>query len=60
MATPVKPMLPIGPTECGGPNQPPCDPITCIAGADGLTYAIHGAVRIVAVRPVAPVAAPAE
>jgi hypothetical protein len=50
MANDIKPeSIPIGP--CGGVGQRACDPVVCIVGADGKTYYIHGAAKIVTVAP---------
>jgi hypothetical protein len=56
MATqPVDPMLPIGPTKCGGPGEPACDPIPCvIRSTDGKKYTITGHTRIQVEPTVAP------
>jgi hypothetical protein len=46
MATnPVEPQIPIG--GCGHSGEPACPPIICIVGADGKTYIIHGAERVI-------------
>ena len=57
MATqPIIPQVPIG--GCGHPGEPACPPITCIDGADGKTYIIHGAERIIVQNPPAAVPEP--
>jgi hypothetical protein len=49
---PVEPMEPIGPTNCGGPGQPACQPVVCVKLKwGGGVIRIHGAAKIEPVLP---------